>query len=118
MVHVQNATLAGGVAVGAVADLMLSPAGALAVGAVAGILSVVGYSYLQVSTVNFLSVYIPAKKKDFVIVSNNFCDTDNRAYFLFRLQTYLLKKQSFFVAFSHFTLTIFFSNCNQIKIAV
>ena len=39
----QNATLAGGVAVGACADMMLTPGGALAVGAIAGVLSVCGF---------------------------------------------------------------------------
>lgn len=43
MVHVQNSTLAGGVAVGAAANLMLEPYGALIVGVAAGVLSVVGY---------------------------------------------------------------------------
>ena len=47
MVHVQNATLAGGVAVGAAADLYLHPSGALAVGIIAGILSVCGYEYVS-----------------------------------------------------------------------
>ncbi|XP_047469193.1 ammonium transporter Rh type A-like [Penaeus chinensis] len=47
MVHVQNATLAGGVAVGAVADLMLQPWGALMLGFLSGILSTLGYMDLQ-----------------------------------------------------------------------
>ena len=47
MVHVQNATLAGGVAVGAAADLYLHPAGAIGVGVFAGTLSVCGYDYLS-----------------------------------------------------------------------
>eukprot|EP01083_Nonionella_stella_P018615 51813_1 len=47
MVHVQNATLAGGVAVGAAADLYLHPAGALGAGLFAGALSVCGYEYLS-----------------------------------------------------------------------
>lgn len=48
MVHVQNATLAGGVAVGASANLMLQPYGALFTGIVAGIISVFGYAVLTV----------------------------------------------------------------------
>jgi ammonium transporter Rh len=47
MVHIQNATLAGGVAVGAAADLYLHPAGAIGIGLLAGTLSVCGYDYLS-----------------------------------------------------------------------
>ena len=46
MEHIQNATLAGGVAVGAAADLYLHPSGAIAVGIVAGILSVLGDDFV------------------------------------------------------------------------
>lgn len=44
MVHVQNATLAGGVAIGSAANLSLPPAAAVGLGALAGALSVVGYA--------------------------------------------------------------------------
>ncbi|KAK7023589.1 hypothetical protein SK128_018013 [Halocaridina rubra] len=47
MVHIQNATLAGGVAVGAVADQMIMPWGALFLGSLAGLVSTIGYIYLQ-----------------------------------------------------------------------
>jgi len=47
MVHIQNATLAGGVVMGACASLYLQPAGAMGIGIVAGILSVVGYRFVQ-----------------------------------------------------------------------
>ncbi len=43
MVHIQNATLAGGVAIGSAANLSFSPAGAVAVGVIAGILSTMGF---------------------------------------------------------------------------
>ncbi|CAH0561178.1 unnamed protein product [Brassicogethes aeneus] len=43
MVHIQNSTLAGGVAVGTCANLMIQPYGALLVGIAAGALSVYGY---------------------------------------------------------------------------
>uniref|UniRef100_A0A7S1M0R2 Ammonium transporter AmtB-like domain-containing protein n=1 Tax=Alexandrium catenella TaxID=2925 RepID=A0A7S1M0R2_ALECA len=47
MVDIQNASLAGGVAVGSSADLLIGPAGSLAIGLVAGCLSVVGYVYVS-----------------------------------------------------------------------
>ena len=43
-VHVQNATLAGGVAMGSAANLAIPPAAALGLGALAGALSVAGYA--------------------------------------------------------------------------
>ncbi|XP_075233073.1 rhesus blood group-associated glycoprotein Rh50 isoform X2 [Lycorma delicatula] len=46
MVHIQNSTIAGGVAVGTSADLMIQPYGALIVGVLAGTVSVVGYRYI------------------------------------------------------------------------
>nr|XP_009857884.1 rh type A glycoprotein isoform X1 [Ciona intestinalis] len=46
MVHVQNATLAGGVAAGAVANLKLGPLGAIIIGSASGLLSVAGYAYI------------------------------------------------------------------------
>ena len=47
MVHIQNATLAGGVAVGAAADLYIHPASALGIGTFAGLLSTIGYTKIQ-----------------------------------------------------------------------
>lgn len=46
MVHIQNATLAGGVAVGAVADMQIEPFGAMIIGTVAGILTTLGFQFL------------------------------------------------------------------------
>nr|AAK50057.2 Rh-like protein [Carcinus maenas] len=46
MVHVQNSTLAGGVAIGTAADLMVHPWGAALVGMLASLVSVCGYAYL------------------------------------------------------------------------
>ena len=43
MMHVQNSTLAGGVALGAACTLRMTPGGALVVGTAAGVLSVLGY---------------------------------------------------------------------------
>lgn len=46
MVHIQNSTLAGGVAIGTAADMMIHPFGAMIVGSIAGAISVLGYRYL------------------------------------------------------------------------
>ncbi|XP_041373506.1 ammonium transporter Rh type A-like [Gigantopelta aegis] len=47
MDHIQNATLAGGVAVGTCANMPLEPWGALTIGAIAGIISTLGFKYLS-----------------------------------------------------------------------
>lgn len=46
--HIQNATLAGGVAVGTAAEMMLMPYGSLIVGFICGIVSTLGFVYLTV----------------------------------------------------------------------
>lgn len=48
MSHIQNSTLAGGIAVGAIAQLVIQPWGALLVGIVGSLLSVIGYRYILV----------------------------------------------------------------------
>ncbi|KAF7690403.1 ammonium transporter Rh type A [Silurus meridionalis] len=46
MVHIQNATLAGGVAVGTCADMNIAPFGAMLIGVTAGIISTLGFKFL------------------------------------------------------------------------
>ncbi|XP_053458228.1 ammonium transporter Rh type A [Nycticebus coucang] len=46
MVHIQNATLAGGVAVGTCADMKIQPYGSMIIGGIAGMVSVFGYKFL------------------------------------------------------------------------
>ena len=57
MVHVQNATLAGGVAIGTVANMMVQPWGALLIGTLAGMISVVGYNYVTPFLSTFLRIH-------------------------------------------------------------
>ena len=47
MVEVQNSTLAGGVAIGACADMIVHPYGAIIVGSIAGAVSVIGYRFIS-----------------------------------------------------------------------
>ncbi|KAG7460783.1 hypothetical protein MATL_G00202500 [Megalops atlanticus] len=47
MVHIQNATLAGGVAVGTCADMNIGPFGAMLIGFLAGIISTLGFKFLS-----------------------------------------------------------------------
>jgi len=55
--HIQNATLAGGVAVGACADMMLTPGGAMLTGLVAGAMSVCGFQYVQPFLLSKLKIH-------------------------------------------------------------
>lgn len=56
MVHVQNSTLAGGVAVGSVCNMLIGPHGAVLIGVISGFISVLGYRYLSVSN-SFIICY-------------------------------------------------------------
>lgn len=47
ILHIQQSTLSGGVAIGAAADLYVHPVGAISIGIIAGIISVFGYVYLS-----------------------------------------------------------------------
>lgn len=55
--HVQNATLAGGVAMGTCADMLLQPWVALVVGALAGTVSILGYKFVTVRFAPHLFVF-------------------------------------------------------------
>ncbi|RUS86032.1 hypothetical protein EGW08_006186, partial [Elysia chlorotica] len=57
MVHIQNATLAGGVAVGAAAAMPLEPYGAMLTGSVAGAISVLGYKFLTPKMSQVLNIH-------------------------------------------------------------
>ncbi|XP_013860974.1 ammonium transporter Rh type C-like 2 [Austrofundulus limnaeus] len=56
MVHIQNSTLAGGVAVGTAAEFMLMPYGALIVGFCCGVVSTLGYIYLTPFLEKYLKI--------------------------------------------------------------
>nr|AGA93878.1 RhAG [Porichthys notatus] len=57
MVHVQNATLAGGVAVGTCADMNIGPYGAMLIGLLAGIISTLGFKYLNPILASSLGIH-------------------------------------------------------------
>lgn len=57
MVDIQNATLAGGVAVGLSSDLVIDPWGALLIGMIAGAVSVAGYVFLSPAMAKYLKLH-------------------------------------------------------------
>jgi len=57
MEHIQNATLAGGVAMGTASDMNVTPAGALAIGFAAGVLSTIGYAYIKPTLASALKLH-------------------------------------------------------------
>ncbi|KAI4552397.1 hypothetical protein MJT46_017048 [Ovis ammon polii x Ovis aries] len=64
MVHIQNATLAGGVAVGTCADMEIPPYYAMIIGSIAGVVSVFGFKFLTVKCC-FLSLLEKPSDKSF-----------------------------------------------------
>ncbi|XP_038582354.1 ammonium transporter Rh type A-like isoform X2 [Micropterus salmoides] len=56
MVHIQNATLAGGVAVGTCADMNIGAFGTMLIGLVAGIISSQGFKYLSPILASYLGI--------------------------------------------------------------
>nr|BAE25570.1 unnamed protein product [Mus musculus] len=57
MVHIQNATLAGGVAVGTCADMEIPLYAAMTIGSIAGIISVLGYKFFSPLLANKLMIH-------------------------------------------------------------
>ncbi|KFV82320.1 Ammonium transporter Rh type A [Struthio camelus australis] len=57
MVLIQNATLAGGVAVGTCADMSIYPFGAMCIGSIAGIISVLGFKFLTPFMASKLNIH-------------------------------------------------------------
>ena len=52
-VHIQNATLAGGVAIGTTCNMMVYPWGALLIGFLAGAISTLGYAWVTVGVTSY-----------------------------------------------------------------
>jgi ammonium transporter Rh len=57
MEDIQNATLAGGVAIGAVADNIIGPGGAMTIGLIAGVFSTLGFRFLTPKLESFVKLH-------------------------------------------------------------
>ncbi|KAI1717835.1 ammonium transporter family domain-containing protein [Ditylenchus destructor] len=60
ILHIQSSTLAGGVAIGSVANIVLYPHHAIIIGTLAALLSVAGHVFISVCSVFFVFYYDPA----------------------------------------------------------
>lgn len=69
MVDLQNASLAGGVIVGAVSDLVLQPYGAIIAGSIAGAVATFGYQILQVKLAHIHRIKVCSAGKEAVLHS-------------------------------------------------
>ena len=63
MAHIQSSSLAGGIAIGAVANVILYPHHAIVVGAAAALVSVLGHVYVTVNFWDFLNLILKYFKK-------------------------------------------------------
>ncbi|KAG0426927.1 hypothetical protein HPB47_025994, partial [Ixodes persulcatus] len=63
-VHIQNSTIAGGVAMGATADMMVHPYGAFIIGSVAGALSVFGYKFITSERSGRHALFQPIQRRE------------------------------------------------------
>ena len=57
MEDIQNGTLAGGVAIGAIADFVILPGGALTVGVISGFISVFGFRFFTPAMRHYLKLH-------------------------------------------------------------
>ena len=57
MVHIQNATLSGGVAIGAIADMAIHPFTAALLGSFTGVISTLGFQFMHKKLNNFFKLH-------------------------------------------------------------
>ncbi len=72
MVHIQNATLSGGVAIGAIADMAIHPYAAAIVGSAAGVISTLGFQYLHEFLNHYFKLHDTCMYFATVFISLNF----------------------------------------------